>query len=135
MSGAPPPGGLGGATPPAGPVGYYTPPAELASRPAIIFWYRVYAIVSALVYVAMVLAWSSVDAGQSTGRLILQASLYATPFVLFYGVAALVPFKPWGWSYGLIAIAFGMISCLAPFSIVLVILWSRPQVKAAFQRL
>lgn len=135
MSGAPPPGGLGGAAPPAGPVGYYTPPAELASRPAIIFWYRVYAIVSALVYVAMMLALSAVETDQSTGRLIMQASLYATPFVLFYGVAALVPFKPWGWSYGLIAIAFGMISCLAPFSIVLVILWSRPQVKAAFQRL
>lgn len=138
MSPAPPPGGLGGSPPTegGGPLGYYAPPAELASRPAVILWFRVFAIVSAAVYGSAAFVWAAFapNAGVSP-HVALVGLAAALPFLVFYGVAAAVPYKPWGWTYALLAIAFGIVSCLAPFSVILVLLWRRPEVKAAFQRL
>lgn len=135
---APPGGGLGGARPPAGPVGYYTPPAaEGASRPAAILWYRVFAITSALIYGGLAFLWGSFAAQPEPNpspHIVLSGLVYVLPVIAFYGVAAAVPYKPWGWTFALVAIAFGTMSCLAPFSVILVIMWSRPQVKAAFGR-
>lgn len=130
--GAPPPGGMGGAPPPGGPVGYYTPPSGSASRPGVVLWYRVFAACSLLVYLTFGLAFSTIGAASGAETGIILAIML--PFVVLNGVGAFVPFKPWGWTVGLIVIALGMFSCLAPLSVILVIFWNRPATKAAFQR-
>ena len=130
----PPPGGLGGAPPGGGPVGYYTPPANIGGRPAAIMWFRVYAIASALAVLGFLEVWQFLTPHGSTPMQYFQVFLLACPFLLIYGIGAAVPYKPWGWTYALILIGLGMLGCLAPFSIILVIMWSRPPVKAAFGR-
>jgi hypothetical protein len=134
MNPAPPAGGLGGVPPPGGPIGYYTPPAGGGARPATILWFRVYAIASALAVLAFLLVWQFLAPRPSAGD-VLGALGLSLPFLVVYGIGALVPYKPWGWTYALIVIGLGMLGCLAPFSVVLVILWTRPEVKAAFGRL
>lgn len=57
------------------------------------------------------------------------------PLALLFAVAAFIPYKPWGWSLGLLAIVLGLASFAVPFAIPLFILWFRPRVKAAFARL
>jgi hypothetical protein len=62
-------------------------------------------------------------------------ALLAAALVALYGVATFVPFKPWGWSVGLVAIALGLAGGGAIFAIPLLVFWLKPQVKAAFARL
>lgn len=136
MSAAPPPGGgLGGAPPPGGPIGYYTPPAGGGSRPPAIMWFRVYAIASALAVLGFLELWQFLTPNGGSLVQYFQLFLLSSPFLLIYGIGAAVPYKPWGWTYALILIGLGMLGCLAPFSIILVIMWTRPEVKAAFGRL
>ncbi len=127
----PPGGGMGGA-PPGGAIGYYTPPAGSGGRPAVIAWYRVYAIVSLLIYLSFAVLFALFGMGVSTETFILFA--LAIPFVTTSGLGVCVPYKPWGWTVGLVTIALGMFTCLAPFSVILIIFWNRPEVKAAFGR-
>lgn len=54
---------------------------------------------------------------------------------MFFGIAAFVPYKPWGWTLGFVALAFGMMSCMLPFAIPITLGWIKPATKAAFQRL
>ena len=133
---APPPGGLGGAPPPAGPIGYYAPPAGGGARPAVIMWFRVYAIASAFAFTAFLVLWQLLTptGGQTSAIEWLGVFALSVPFLVIYGVGAFLPYKPWAWTYGLSIIGLGMLGCLAPFSVVLVIMWTRPAVKAAFQR-
>jgi hypothetical protein len=53
----------------------------------------------------------------------------------FHAVAAAVPYKPWGWPVGLIAICLGFSTCTAPVSLLLLVWWLKPETKAAFGRL
>jgi hypothetical protein len=106
-------------------------------RPATILWFRVYAIASALAVTAFLFVWQFLTpaGGRTTALEWLGVFALCSPFLLIYGIGAFVPYKPWGWTYALVLIGLGMLGCLAPFSVVLVILWTRPEVKAAFGRL
>ena len=52
-----------------------------------------------------------------------------------YAVAAFVPYKPWAWTFGLVAICLGLSSCMALAAVPLLIFWMKPETKAAFGRL
>lgn len=112
--------------------GRYDPPISKRARPAVILWYRTYSIVSLLLYLSFVVQWQVFSPARLEG--IGPAILIGLGITAFFGVGALVPYKPWGWTYGLIVIAAGMIGCLFMLSIPLVIFWSRPETKAAFAR-
>jgi hypothetical protein len=49
--------------------------------------------------------------------------------------AAMVPYKPWGWTVGLLVIGAGLASCMVLFAIPLLVFWLKPETKAAFGRL
>ena len=121
-------------------LGYYAPPPSQRGRPAVITWYRVYASSTLLLYM-LVGAWllmSSAEQshlGPEQAVTLLGVGLLVLVFGVFYAVAAMVPFKPWGWTVGLIAICLGLSSCLAVVAIPLVIFWMKPETKAAFGRL
>ena len=106
----------------------YQPPREVRdARPVVILWFRVYAGMMALLSVAMLIVGA-----QASASLVL---LTSAPLAALFAVAAFIPFKPWGWSLGLVAIVLGLASLAVPFAIPLFILWFRPTVKAAFARL
>jgi len=129
----PPSGGLGAPGGEPKTPGYYAPPAGTGTRPAVILWYRVYALVALLLYAGLGFA---IGAFRPDGHQAIGLGLAAAiPIAVIFGLGAAVPFKPWGWTYGLVVIAFGMLSCFAPLSVILIIFWSRPEVRAAFGRL
>lgn len=121
--------------------GHYEPPHHTRGRPAVILWYRIYAAITVMLYVGFLGFWLFLTPPGGTMRsqgevmILLVLGLVALVFGAFYAVAAMVPFKPWGWTVGLIAICFGMTSCLAIFAIPLLIFWLKPETKAAFCRL
>ena len=124
------------------PFGYgYAPPAFARGRPPVITWFRVYAVTTLLLYVALVVGWLVFAAdmpglGADEQAFMLFAIGAATLLGgAFYAVAALVPYKPWGWTVGLIAICFGLSSCMAFPAVALLIYWMKPETKAAFGRL
>jgi hypothetical protein len=107
----------------------YEPPAPYRdARPAVIVWFRVYAATMTLLSLAL-LAFVVMSAAS----LLLCAGFAAVAGL--YGVATFVPFRPWGWTLGLVAIAFGLAGGGAMFAIPLLMFWFKPQVKAAFARL
>lgn len=117
---------------------YGAPAAAAPTRPAAIFWYRVFAFCAGLLYVSLAVIGAVVSggiAGRANHELVLLSLLCALPALVFYGVAARVPYKPWGWTYALVAIALGLPTILAPASVALLVFWNRPVVKAAFRRL
>ncbi|MBX3221201.1 MAG: hypothetical protein KF795_11830 [Labilithrix sp.] len=125
------------------PFGYgYEPPSGVErGRPAVITWFRVYAATTVLLYVGMLVAWLAVAAnGPAMGgaELALVLLIFGVVVLLFGGlfaVAAMVPYKPWGWTVGLVAICLGLTSCMAVAAIPLLIYWMKPETKAAFGRL
>ena len=99
------------------------------ARPAAIMWYRVFALAMALFYVAVaVFAWLNPP---NSPAVIGVATLLA----LFYLVATFVPFEPWGWTVGLVALAIGLASCTIVVALPLAMAWKKPTLKAAFRRL
>jgi hypothetical protein len=127
---------------PQAPFGYgpYEPPSSSRGRPAVIVWYRVYAAMTLLLYVGMLVGWTMINTGDrghgpETAIMLLIVLGAALVFGGFYAVAAMVPYKPWGWTVGLIAICLGLSSCLVVFAVPLLIYWMKPEAKAAFGRL
>jgi hypothetical protein len=117
---------------------YGAPAAAAPTRPSAILWYRVFAVSAGLLYVFLAVVAAVVSggiAGRDDHELVLISVMCALPALVFYGVAAAVPYKPWGWTYALVAIALGLPTILAPASVVLLVFWNRPLVKAAFGRL
>ena len=53
----------------------------------------------------------------------------------FYLFAALLPLRPWAWSVGLVAIAFGVPSVTIVVALPLLLAWTKPTTKAAYGRL
>ena len=121
--------------------GYYDPPPSQRGRPAVITWYRVYASCTLLLYMLVVGAWIFVSSaepgthGPEQALVLLGIGLLILVFGAFYAVAAMVPFKPWGWTVGLIAICLGLSSCLVVAAVPLLVYWMKPETKAAFGRL
>ncbi len=125
------------------PLGYapYDPPGSASGeRPRVITLFRIYAALTVLIFLGFGAIWVWISLSASGGGAPKAASFaMAAVFVLvlggFYGVAAAVPYKPWGWAVGLVAISLGLTGCLAPFAIYLLVNWVRPETKAAFGRL
>ncbi|MBX3198026.1 MAG: hypothetical protein KF894_07760 [Labilithrix sp.] len=130
------------------PFGYgYEPPGFSRGRPAVITWYRVYAASVLALYVGFFALWQTlVPAGPEEAAADFQPTLAGSVTVAALGlvglglgslfaVGALVPYKPWGWTVGLIVICLGLSSCTAVAAIPLLIHWMKPQTKAAFGRL
>lgn len=129
----------------------YAPPSPASyardARPAVIFWFRVYAAVMTLASVAMLglailmgfaatrpeVALDANAAGAPLVAIVL--TLLSAALVALFGVATFVPFKPWGWSVGLIAIGLGLAGGSLIFAVPLLVYWLKPQVKAAFARM
>ena len=113
----------------------YQPPRYARdARPAVIFWYRVYAVMMAVLSLAIgmvVGAFVSSDVPLAA----TVAMLACAPLSVLFAVAAFVPFKPWGWTLGLVAITLGVSSLAVIFAVPLLFLWFKPTVKAAFARL
>ena len=109
----------------------YAPPRSVRdARPAVIFWYRAYAGLMALVALAM-LVLAVMSGGSTAVAVIVVAVLLA----VFFGLATFVPFKPWGWTIALVAIGLGLAGGSAVFALPLLVFWFKPEVKAAFARL
>jgi hypothetical protein len=109
-----------------------TPP-----RPSAITWYRVFAIASAILYGFLAVIGAIVTGGiggRPDAELAVMAALCALPVLAFYAVALMVPYKPWGWTFALVALALGLPTILAPGAIALMIAWQRADVKSAFGR-
>ena len=132
----------------------YAPPEHGGgARPAVILFYRVYAAFVALGWLALMVSsaffYASVrgtalfdpatgatiagGAGEETVAIVLIATGAAG--FLFYAFAAAVPFKPWGWTLALVAIALGALGLTIVVAIPLLLKWRSPLVKAAFRRL
>lgn len=126
--------------------GYEPPQSSQRGRPSVIMWYRVYASVTLLLYVGFLVLWMlmsnaafSSTANPESARASAVGMLIVILITLFFGsffvIAALVPYKPWGWTVGLIAICLGLSSCTMVAAIPLLIFWLKPETKAAFGRL
>ena len=131
------------------PFGYgaYEPPGFERGRPAVITWYRVYAVTMLVLYGGFLVLWLLMTPG---GPAAAQDGPHAAPATLislvvvglvalaiggFYAIAAMVPYKPWGWTVGLIAICLGLSSCMVLAAVPLLVFWMKPETKAAFGRL
>ncbi len=143
MAGGPPGGDRGTPT-----YGYYEPPLHSRGRPAVITWFRVYAVTSIFLYLGFLgflALWQFLTPAvpnEATSPTPIEAVavlafivFICVAFAAFYGVAAMVPYKPWGWTMGLVAITLGLMSCMAVASVPLLIYWLKPETRAAFGRL
>jgi hypothetical protein len=127
---------------------HYDPPEyEGDARPAVIIWYRIYAALTTLLSLGLLafvvlLAKATTDpqvavragAQEAHGEILLYLILVLAN-TIFFAVATFVPYKPWGWTIGLIAIGLGISSAMLVFAIPLMVYWLKPITKAAFGRL
>lgn len=115
----------------------YVAPRASRGRPSVITWYRVFAVAQPLWYVLALVGWVLTMPADSApvALSLLDLRLHIASIAVlgaFYAFAALVPYKPWGWTVGLVAIGLGLATCLAPAAIALLVFWLRPETKAAF---
>lgn len=104
-------------------------------RPAVIRWFRIYAGLMAMSALALLaLSFASVSKGDA-GLGPIATCVLLGALAAFYAFAASVPFKPWGWTVGLVAIGLGVAGCAAPVAFPLLVFWMKPLAKAAFGRL
>lgn len=128
----------------------YAPPGPDSyggdARPAVIVWFRVYAAVMTLASLgvlglAVVMGYAATrpeialqPGGADAPLAAIVLGLVGTALVALYGVATFVPFKPWGWTVGVVAIGLGLAGGSAIFAIPLLVFWMKPRVRAAFAR-
>ena len=114
----------------------YEPPGATGRRPAVIALYRAFSASTSLMCLgATLFAWSMWPLPDETGDakivLVLVGFAFAVGTVL-YGLGAVVPFQPWGWSLGLLLICLGLPTAAIFVAIPLLVFWLRPHTKAAF---
>lgn len=116
---------------------YKPPEASRDARPAAIRWFRVYAVAMTMLSLvpSLLAVTSRLGGGGADTRTLVALVALSVLLAAFYAVAACVPFKPWGWSWALAAIAFGVVSGGALFAVPLLFFWFEPRLKAAFARL
>jgi hypothetical protein len=131
------------------PFGYgsYTPPSTVRGRPAVIGYFRIYAITTIFLFAAFLVVWQYLTPAAPNevpteihptlrGALtVIAMGTVALAWVCLFVVGAFVPYKPWGWTVGLIVLCLGLSSCTAIAAIPLLIYWMKPETKAAFGRL
>ena len=121
-----------------------TPATE---RPAVVVWYRVYCVLMALLYLALVVIGVALVAlglmgqeafdGDPTEAVVMGAVYGVMGFVAFipFVIGALVPARPWAWVYGIVMICIGLTSCCCmPACIPLLIFWIKPETRRYFGR-
>lgn len=116
----------------------YEPPATTgALRPAVIGLLRLYCVVSAAAYLIFVAYWLFYPSfrGHADGPMTRGLVVGLVVMAAFYVVAAMIPYKPWGWVVGLLAIGVGLTGCFAPVAIGLLVYWLKPRTRAAFGRI
>ena len=103
-------------------------------------WLRIWALTTfvleaaLLVFVAIWQYLAPPDAPTPAAFWVILA-LFGTIFGALRVAAAFAPYKPWGWTAGLLALSFGLVSCTFPLAIVLLVYWRRPITKATFGRI
>ncbi|QQS40557.1 MAG: hypothetical protein IPM63_14470 [Acidobacteriota bacterium] len=108
------------------------------------FWYRVYcggmfALYGTLVVMAiwLVFAGTNLQMDDPEGAVaagVIYGGIGAI-FAVVYGVALLLPRKPFNWIVGIVMIAIGLTSCcFLPATVPLIIFWLKPETKAYFGR-
>lgn len=119
------------------PYGYGYDAAPLGP-PAVWPWYIAYAVVMALLYVAVFVLGLFIALAGDDAEAQIQGAIMAVmglPFAAIFGVAPLLPKKPWTWTYHLVLICLSMTSgCCLVVSVPLVIHWIKPETKAFFGR-
>jgi hypothetical protein len=112
-------------------------------RPAVVTWFKVYAAVLCLLYVAVAAASvifftfepAELDMSPAEARImgVLFLVMGAGLFVVCL-IPLLVSPRPWVWIYDLVIICLGMTSiCFWPACIPLIIFWLKPETKAYFE--
>lgn len=107
-------------------------------------WYRVYcgvlfALYAAVAVLGIVMVFASQGmTGQEAQDAIVMGAVYGIMGVVFaiaFGVALLLPRKPFNWIVGIVMIAFGLTSCcFLPATVPLLIFWLKPETKAYLGR-
>lgn len=118
-----------------------------SAYPPVWLWYRVYAVLMALLYVAtavmgiLYLAGAGFLPGVSGADqaiFVIYGVVMLAMGVVFaglYGAAPFLPKKRWAWIYHTVLIGIGMTSCCCmPFCIPLLIYWVKPDVKTMFEQ-
>ena len=99
-------------------------------------WFRVYCALMAVLLLTVVALVSFAGAGAAAPSpntaLVLAV---VVPLAALYLTGVFVPFRPWGWTLGLVAIAFGVSSALILVAAPLLVFWTKSTTKAAFGRL
>lgn len=124
----------------------YAPPSQGGdARPAVITWFRVYAAVLSLLFLALlgvlgflVYARTQTKVYGDTGGFDAFLPIFTVltfGMLVLYVVSIFVPMKPWGWTLGLVAIVLGLSSIWIVVAIPLLLKWLDPRTKAAFGRL
>ena len=109
------------------------------AKPAVVTWFKVYAGVLFLVYLA-VIAFSFIFLLVDPEDLEMPAAEAKVMGIMFLAVgsflsiACLIPLlarpRPWVWVYSLVIICLGMTSaCFLPACIPLIIFWIKPETK------
>ena len=121
------------------------PGAPAQAVPPVIFWFKVYAVGMALLYVLTILlgiffffvaTWEGEDINPF--EMYLVGGLLVGLGIVFLGLyvaALLLPRKPWVWVYDIVMIAIGLTSCLTMIAAIpLLIYWIKPEVQQYFGR-
>ncbi len=116
------------------------------TTPAVVTWFRVYAVFMALMYLMVILggfaflAFGNTFADEETPAelLLIYGMVFVVmgvPLLILYVVGTFMPAKRWAWIYGIILIGFGMTSCcFLPVCVPLLIFWIKPQTQVFFGR-
>jgi hypothetical protein len=123
------------------PYGYdpYRAAPAYEGTPPVWTWFIVYAIALAVLYVACTGVGLVICFTAHKDEDVLTGAFYAIiclPLAVLYGIAPILPKKPWVWIYDIVLICLPMTSmCCLPLCVPLLIYWIKPEVKAFFQRL
>jgi hypothetical protein len=124
----------------------YAPPPQVA-RPPVWPWFVAYAVVMALIYLALAGFGVTIfavgpeqfaDAQTDADGWRINAIIFLVIGPLFsipFAIAPFLPRKPWVWIYNLVLICLGLTSvCCLPATIPLLIYWLKPETKWWFGR-
>jgi cell division protein FtsW (lipid II flippase) len=117
-------------------------------QPAVVTWYRVYCVATAILYLVLaifgivLLVIDPSLLGSKTDldpmEITIQAIVFLVlglPLFLAYLTAVFLPAKPWNWIVGMVLICIGLTSCCClPATIPLLIFWIKPETKTYFGR-
>ena len=134
--------------PPYGPPpGYEVPYAAPTGPPAVLTWFKVYAVGMTLLYMLVIVAGVLiyVMADEFTGEPEMGPEeariqgvvmiVVGVPLAALFAAGAVLPRRPWVWIYDIVLIAIGLTSCcLWPATIPLLIFWIKPEARGWFGR-